>query len=211
MNIQFKLLDFTKAKFLRLSLLTLVIVLAGCTIIEPQPPARVIEPQITLPERVEHEQSYGSIRVLRPESDQTRDSRQILVRRNDSSLQVLPRHLWLEKAPDLLRSVMLDSFRQSGPFDDAAVGGSADWILSTTLRRFEAVDFGDGSYGVEIELFLRLIQQQTGRPLLSRSIQIERASAGNQAEALINAFEQAIEAMLAELHRWLFEGARLTE
>lgn len=211
MSIQFKLLDSAKAKFLRLSLLTLVIVLAGCTIIEPQPPGRVIEPQITLPERVKHEQSYGSIRVLRPESDQTRDSRQILVRRDDSSLQALPQHLWLEKAPDLLRSVMLDSFRRSGPFDDAATGGSADWILTTSLRRFEAVDYGDGSYGVEIELFVRLIQQQTGRPLLSRFIQIERSSAGNQPNDWITSFEQALSQTLIELTDWLSEGAALTE
>ena len=211
MSIQCRLIDSAKAKFLRLSLLTLVIVLAGCTIIEPQPPARVIEPQVNLPERVEHEQSYGSIRVLRPESDQTRDSRQILVRRDDSSLQALPQHLWLEKAPDLLRSVMLDTFRRSGPFDDAATGGSADWILSTSLRRFEAVDNGNGSYGVEIELFVRLIQQQTGRPLLSRSIQIERSSAGNQPDDWITAFEQALSQTLTELTDWLSEGAALTE
>ena len=211
MSIQFKLLDSAEAKFLRLSLLTLLIVLAGCTILEPQPPARVIEPQVTLPERVEREQSYGSIRVLRPESDQTRDSRHILVRRNDSSLQALPQYLWLEKAPDLLRSVMLDSFRRSGPFDDAAAGGSADWILSTTLRRFEAVDNGNGSYGVEIELFVRLIQQQTGRPLLSRSIQIERSSASNQPDDWITAFEQALSQTLTELTDWLSEGAALTE
>ena len=211
MSMRSKPLSRARAKFLPLILLTLMGFFAGCTIIEPQPPARVIEPQITLPTPVESEQSYGRIRVLRPEADQTRDSRQILVRRGDSSLQTLPQYLWLENAPDLLRSIMLDSFRQSGPFDDAAAAGPADWILSTTLRRFEAVDSGDGRYGVEIELFVRLIRQQTGQPVLSRSIQIERASSSNQPDDWITSFEQALSQMLMELSDWLGEGAALTE
>ncbi|MEM1081018.1 MAG: ABC-type transport auxiliary lipoprotein family protein [Pseudomonadota bacterium] len=185
--------------------------IASCSIIEPRPPSRVIEPQIDLPEPIERSADYGSIIVLRPESDQTRDGRQILVRRNDSSLQVLPQYLWIEKVPDMLRSIMLDSFRYAGPFNDAAPGGPADWILHSTLRRFEAVDLGNGNVDVDIQLYLRLIEQRSGRPTLSRTLRVERASTGRDPGDLITAFELAMEDLLVELNNWLVEGAALTD
>lgn len=183
---------------------------SGCRLLEPAPPARVVEPQVEWPAPIASQAQHGTLRVMRPEADLTRDARQILVRRDDASLQRIPRYLWLEKSPDLLRSLVLDSVRRAGPFDDAAASGPADWVLSTTLRRFEGVD-SDGRYGVQIQLFARLIDQPSGSTVASRLFEIEQPSRDNTPASFIAAFEQALSSLMLDLSNWLAEHSTLTD
>ena len=189
----------------------LALILGACSIITPKPPSRVIDPQVEAATTIEVNPQYGTLRILRPKTDQTRDSRQILVRRADSSLQVLPRHLWLEKTPDMLRTIMLNHFHQSGPFIDAHVGGPADWLLDTRIRSFEAVDLADGRVEVNIELFARLIEQRSGQVKNSRTLTVSIPSQSSEPEQIILAFERGLSEWTAQLADWLTQGVPLTD
>ena len=186
-----------------------VLWLGACTILETQPPSRVIEPQIEFSQtRSSANGKAGSVRILRPSTDQTRDSRRILVRRADSSLQMLPQHLWLDKTPDMLRSLMLRSLQTAGTFADVHTGGPADWLLSTEIRRFEAVDTDNGAIRTEIELHLRLLNQHSGRIVVSHNVRAESASDSQDTADIIRAFEQSLAEAMAELADWAVEATQ---
>ena len=190
---------------LRLTALSLVLMLAGCTILETQPPARVIEPQIALPEARAIEPALGTVRVLRPTTDQTRDSRRMLVRRADSTLQLLSNHLWLDSVPDLLRGLIVRSLEHSNAFTDAHTGGPSQWLLASEIRRFEAADLGTGSVTVEIDLQLRLLQQNSGEIVARHSLKTEARASSSDAADIVRAFEQALNQAMLDLTDWTVE------
>jgi len=148
-----------------------------------------------------------SVQIQRPVADQMRDSDRVLVRRTASRLQVYPGSAWLDSAPEMLQSLIIQAFADSQRFSGVGRSGGirTRYGLSTELRNFEAVDQGDG-LRVDISLLANLVHQRTGRSLAGQTFSKSAEVSGPGVDALVGAFEQALSNLLPELLAWVLEA-----
>lgn len=196
-----------------LALAAAAVLVAGCMLARSADPRVVIAPQIDMPVAADWPEVEWALRVQRPRTDRMRDSDRIMVRVGDSQLQPYPGAAWLEDLPDMVQSLMIEAFEDSGRF--AAIGRSgairSPLSLATDIRRFEAVDTGDGRLGVALSVQARLIHQASGRVQASRKFTRRLEVQGDGIEGLVPAFENAMSGLFAELTGWLLEQGEMRE
>lgn len=189
------------------ALVVVAVLVAGCMLARSADPRTVIAPQVDVPVAADWPQVEWALRVQRPRTDRMRDSDRIMVRVGDSQLQPYPGAAWLEDLPDMVQSLMIEAFEDSGRF--AAIGRSgaisSPLSLATDIRRFEAVDTGDGPLEVALSVQARLIHQASGRVQASRKFTRRLEVQGTGIEGLVPAFETAMSGLFADLAGWLLE------
>lgn len=193
------------------SALLIALSLAACELGGPSVPVTIVAPQIDLEPQSQWPEVDWSLQVRRPEADRMRDSERILIRTGSSQLQTYPAVAWLDNAPDMLQALMIHALDDSGRF--AAVGRPgnlrARFALATELRRFEGVDDHASAMTVELVVQSNLIDQRSGAVVASRTFRVSEPAGGNQLDALVPAFERAIQNYFEGLIDWvLVEGQR---
>jgi len=150
-----------------------------------------------------------SVQIQRPVADQMRDSDRVLVRRTASRLQVYPGAAWLDSAPEMLQSLIIQAFADSQRFSGVGRSGGirTRYGLSTELRNFEAVDQGDG-LRIDISLLANLVHQRTGRSVAGQTFSKSAEVSGPGVDALVGAFEQALSDLLPELLTWVLQAGK---
>lgn len=119
---------------------------------------------------------------------------------------------WTGTAPHLVGSLLLDSFERSGRIPAVgreASGLAADFRLKSDLVDFEAV-YGTAAAPprVRVVLDVKLVEPAGGRILAVRRIAAEVPASADRMPAIVSAFDQALQKVLAETVTWtLREGA----
>jgi len=80
--------------------------------------------------------------VIEPTATAAVDTNQIAVQPTPLRVQYLPEAGWVDRAPLIVQSLLIESFENSGRV--SAVGGSAiglraDYIIATNIREFQAL------------------------------------------------------------------------
>lgn len=187
----------------------MVLVLSACVLGRPSTPVAVIAPQVDSGLYRDGPTVDWALQVRRPLADRMRDSEQILIRTGTSRLQPYPAASWLDNAPDMLQALMVQTLSDSGRFAGVGRAGNlrSRFALATELRHFEGVDDGSGELSVELLIQASLIDQRSGSVAASRSFRIREPVAGRQLDALVPAFERAMQRYFDELLGWvLAEG-----
>lgn len=192
----------------RLTCAALVVaLLAGCALGRPGPAVKVIAPEVDSPA------SAGAgipaaVAVVRPQTDRTRDSDRILVRKGHI-LMPYAGAVWLDRMPDMVQALLVESLDGSGGY--AAVGRHgdlrADYRLITEIRRFEALDVGGAGLTVHLEMQTGLVAQVDREIIDSRRFSQRVPVSGKSLDALVAGFEQAMTGMFAEVNDWALETA----
>ena len=182
--------------------------LSACSLGGKAVPLTVIEPQLD-PIVIEGLAPVDwSIEVPRPITDQTRDSDRLIVRRSGGRLQFYPGVSWVDSLPDMVRTLLVQSFIDSTTVAGAARSGiRARFALATELRRFELVDDGNGRR-VELVITARLIDREGGA---TAAVQTFRSTARPDSTALpgtIEAFEAALTEFAGGLIEWSAEAGK---
>lgn len=202
---------FAAARWPALALLCLA--LSGCLLSRQSTPVTVLAPTV----RVEPDPAWPavdwSLQVYRPRADAMRDSARVLVRPAPSQLQVYKGAAWLASAPDLVQSVLLHAFEDSGRIGAVVPAGAVRgrYALHSELRRFEAVDDGSGRLGVEVELQVKLVLVRNAQVLASASLSQRLEADGKGLPALTRAFEQALTALSVEVIGWTLAQGQAAE
>lgn len=132
----------------------------------------------------------------------------ILVTPTPLQAAYLPGARWVDGAPALVQTLLVQSLQSSGAFRlvSRAPGGLyPDYTLMTELRAFQAEPAPEGgaAYVVRIALTLTLVREADGVPVASRNVEA-RAGAGSDAPLVIAAaFDAAMGQVLRESVGWL--------
>jgi len=191
---------------LTLGLILGSVMLNGCSIGGKPVVLTVIEPQLASTEMVEGQAVDWALEVKRPLADQMRDSDRVVVRRVNSQLQLYPGLVWIDAAPDLYQSLLIESLRESQKFTGVGRSGNlrAPFSLVTELRRFDVVDDGQGER-VEIIIAAMIIDQRTGKARGHHTFRHQAAIAGRGATGVVQAFEESLEESIASTIEWLID------
>jgi len=128
-----------------------------------------------------------------------------------SSLEVrfLPRARWVDRAPLIVQSLLIESYENSGKVDavgSSAIGLRADYLVVPDIREFQAVlptDAGeDAALQAHVRLNIKVVNDDFDRIIASRSIERVRTSASDAPTDIVAAFDDALGAVMKEAVEW---------
>lgn len=180
---------------------------SGCMLARQSSPIAILAPQLSVAPAPDWPSVHWSLTIDRPRSDALRDSSRVLVSVPPSQLEVFPGAGWLEPAPDLVQSILLRGFEDSGQIKAVGRDGTqrSRFRLNSELRRFEAVD-RTGNFTVDVELQVRLILARTGQVLDSANFRHATPAEGRSIDGLTAAFESALEQVTVKVIGWTLQA-----
>lgn len=183
-------------------LLAFVATVGGCAALVPKPaPATFdLEAPTSFPA------SIGSTNVQFAITEPTvvgaLDSERIVVRPMPTEITYLGKVQWSDRAPKLVQARLIDSFRNTGRVRSVGMPGGAvtnDIGLVTDLESFQV----DAETGLaEVSIAVRIVSDQSGRVIASRTFTATQAVAGNKADDMVAAMNGAFGKVAVEIVVW---------
>lgn len=194
----------------RTALLASLLGLGGCLLTGKTTPVKVFSPVVQIQPQDHWPQVDWQLMVVRPSADQMHDSQRILVRPEPSRLQVYGGSSWSESLPDMLHSMLLRAFEDSGRIHAVTRQSSsmrARFGLILDVRAFEAVYDEDANPAVDIQIHAKLIHASTTRVVSARTFRHWQRSNGTDVSSVVDAFTLGTRDFVEELVGWtLIEG-----
>ncbi len=131
----------------------------------------------------------------------------ILVKPNRLQAAYLPAARWVEPAPVLIQTLLVQSMQASGAFrlvGRTALGLYPDTTLVTEIRAFEAEPGPPGGppYTVRVALTLALVRETDGAILATRNLEASAPAASVDPLVVAAAFDAATRSVLREAVAW---------
>ena len=201
-------------KPLRLPYLVAVAALAlsACGIVPKKQPLTLFAPEMQVAADPAWPSVSWNLQVPRPHADELLDSPRIVVRPSPGELQVYKGAVWAQPAPDLLHSMVLRDFEDSGRIAGVSRRGAGlpgDYELLLDLRRFQS-SYGDGATPrVEVQVSAKLVSIRTNAVVANRVFAHDAAAQATDVASVARAFDGALSAASHDVVGWtLIEGQR---
>ena len=154
----------------------------------------------------------ASLRVNRPTANPGLDSPQIILVESDRRMSFFTASRWPAPASNMLEMLAVEKLRASGTWASVADSTSAfpsDYVLQTTIRRFEA-DYTGGETAPEVRVVLDcIVGKREGREVVANFLATGSAQAtANRMSAVVPAFEAATNAALDSMAAKTAEAVR---
>jgi cholesterol transport system auxiliary component len=191
-------------------LLASLVGLGGCVLTRQTNPMQIYAPVVQIQAEDHWPQVEWQLIVVRPSADQMHDSPRILVRPEPTRLQVYRGASWSDSMPDMLHSILLRAFEDSGRIEAVTRQSTslrARFALTLDIRAFEAVYDGEPNPAIDIQVHAKLIHASTTRVVAARSFRHWQRSAGTDTGSVVAAFSAAMREFTSDLVGWtLVEG-----
>ncbi|NOC82899.1 MULTISPECIES: ABC-type transport auxiliary lipoprotein family protein [unclassified Ruegeria] len=134
---------------------------------------------------------------------------QIAIQPTPFQVQYLPRARWVDRAPLIVQTLLIESFENSGKV--AAVGRStvglrADYVIAPDLREFQGIVVADPENGdkirIEVRMNIKVIDEYDDKIIASNSFQENVVAASDQTSDLIKAFDLALGRAMRDSVEW---------
>lgn len=150
--------------------------------------------------------------VEEPTSPKAIDTDRIAIRPATLVMEYFPGVKWTDRAPALVQTLLVESFENSGKIVGVgrrAIGLIGDYILTSELREFEAINDGSGVTRAVVRMVLKLVRQSSGN-IVASSTQAESVESASDAPSdVVVAFDTALGKVLKRSVSWvLIEGAK---
>ena len=200
----------TRGRFRRIgaTLLAATVLAAGCdTAFLPgsSEPAQlyVLTPKSTYPEDLP--MVDWQLTVELPIAQAGLNVARIALRRSPITLEYYARANWIDTAPIMVQTLLVESFENSGKI--VSVGRQSislrpDYVLITDLREFQAEYFTDGPPEIRVRLNAKLVKMPERVIIGTRTVQRPARSRGTDLESVIAAFNTALGRVLKEIVVW---------
>lgn len=131
----------------------------------------------------------------------------IAVRPTPFKVQYFPDARWVDRAPPLVQTMLLESFENTGKVGAVgrqAIGLNADFTLVSDLREFQAElkDGADDSLTVVVHLNTKIVQEPQGHIIASRSFKEEVPVETDDMEVIVGAFDTALGRAMGDAVEW---------
>lgn len=189
------------------------VTLAACSDVIGPPPAPklyVLRPQLPAPQSGPKVGWALSIQV--PDATAALDTSRIAILRPPTGMDYYADAAWSDHATILVQSALLEAFEASRRIEAVARDSDAihaDYILGSDLRDFEArYATADGAPTAMVRLDVRLLKA-LNRDLIGRTeFSREVPAAANSVEAAVEALDEAIAGVLADVVNWTLAAPR---
>ncbi len=134
---------------------------------------------------------------------------QIAVQPTPLQVQYLARARWVDRAPLIVQTLLVESFENSGKV--AAVGRStvglrADYVIVPDLREFQGIVVSEADNSsnirVEVRMNIKIIDEFEDKIIASSSFQENVVSASDQTADLVTAFDTALGRTMRDAVEW---------
>ena len=186
--------------------LGLVFGLGGCAslLTDPPKPLYQLTPKSTFPPGLPRLE--GQLLIDVPLAPSGLDTRRIALTHSPVSLDYFADGEWTDSAPRLVQTALLESFENSHTvtaLDRQTIGLSADVVLKSELRHFEAVyDSANAPPQVWVVLNARLIKMPERRVVAEQSFEARYPATDNKLPAIVTAFDEALGKIMKEVVTW---------
>jgi cholesterol transport system auxiliary component len=143
--------------------------------------------------------------VATPEADEAFDTERIALTRGASTLDYFADAAWTDRVPELIQELLIRRFEDSGAIVAVARDTEAlraDYLLQTELRDFEARYAGAGAPTVLARIEARLVRMPAREIMAHLTVDPSAPAAGDDAESVVQAFDQALGAALDQILAW---------
>lgn len=131
----------------------------------------------------------------------------ILIRPHPLQAAYLPDGKWAEETPIMLQTLLVRSFEDSNAFRYVGrrpLGASGDYALLTEVTDFQAEAGPDGkTASIRLRLTARLVREDDAQVIASRSFTQISAVGSTETLALVEGFNTANQALLADVTKWV--------
>lgn len=147
--------------------------------------------------------------VAEPTATAAVSSDRISVQPSPLELKHLPGARWVDRAPVIIQSLLIESYENSGRVDAvgrSAIGLSADYVIVTDVREFQARVPPGAPEGAPLEVIVRLNIKivYTGLDRIIGSNSFERivTTASDETQDVVAAFDEALGATMRNAVEW---------
>ena len=144
-----------------------------------------------------------ALAVARPRAPAALDTDRLAVVKPGLGFDYFAGIRWAEPAPSMLQQLLVQALAADGRFATTVAAPSrvpTELLLDVELRRFEAVDAGEGQAPrVDVEIQARLVDLRDRRRVGSFSAVASTTASERRRPALIRAFQQATDAAVGTL------------
>ena len=153
-----------------------------------------------------------SLTVIRPYSAGILDSNRIAVRPEAQILQVYQGAHWSDPLPDLVQSVLVERFEDSGLIASVSrqnSGVPAEVALLIDIRQFESV-YAPGAKlpDAVIRLHAKVLEYPSNRVIAVRTFDARVRPASKEIPDVVQAFEQGLDAITRDVLSWTLANGR---
>ena len=144
----------------------------------------------------------STLQVLRPLAAPGLDTDQIALLRDAQRLDYFAASRWPAALPDLVQTLAIDALRAAGRFravQPDATAFAADAMLQIEIRHCEVVYAAEGAPAVHVQLLATLGHQGDRSLVSSATAQSEVQAAANRMQAVVAAFQEAVNRALTQL------------
>lgn len=170
----------------------------------PSPQLYTLSPQFSAIDSVPR--ASWTVSVAAPATVDSLDSQRIALTRPPTQMDYFANAAWTDRAPVLVQGLLVEAFERSGKIVSVAresEGLSADYVLQTDLRDFEAVyDQGNAPPNVTVRIEAKLIKYPDRTITADTEITRQARASANDMNSIVEAFDQATQAAVSEVARW---------
>ncbi|MDH3662278.1 MAG: ABC-type transport auxiliary lipoprotein family protein [Alphaproteobacteria bacterium] len=208
-------MDMTKRRLLNFAAaLPALLAIPGCQLVGSGPPPREfrLTPKSSFSDQLQ--KVDWSLGVSLPRADRSIDTDRIVRLTGGIELEPYANVAWANRPTPMIQTLILQSFQNSGAIDlvvDDRSDIRPDMVLRTALREFQAEHVDAGPPEIRVALDARLLEMPKRKVLDSEIFDRTVVAVGNNIEAIIAAFDQALGKALKALVEWTLttgEGAR---
>ncbi len=147
--------------------------------------------------------------VEEPTASAAVNTDQIAVQPNPLQIQYLPNSRWVDRAPLIVQTLLIESFENSnrvGAVGRSSVGLRADYVIVTDLREFQAyVPEGDGTdtaLRVIVRLNVKIVEALDDKIIASQSFREIAMSNSDAPLDLVSAYDEALGDAMRDAVEW---------
>lgn len=145
--------------------------------------------------------------VEEPTAASSVNTDRIAVRPNPFQVQYFPRARWVDRAPLMVQTRLVESFENTGKVASVgrqAIGLSSDFTLVSELREFEAIasEGESGTFRILVRLNVKIVKEPEGLIVASQSFgETARTKSGDILD-VVAAFDEALGRTMRDAVAW---------
>lgn len=143
--------------------------------------------------------------VALPVADAALNTARIALRHNPVSLEYYARANWVDTAPRMIQTLLVESFENSASIVSIgrqSVTLRADYSLLTDLREFQAEYIDGGPPRIRIRLNAKLVRMPQRDILATETFEFVEPATSSDLEAVVVAFDVALGKTLKRIVEW---------
>ena len=190
------------------SLLPLLLVLGGCASMLPgadRNPPQLYELRPTGSFSANLPRIRAQLLIETPTATASLRSSRIAIKTQPTKLDYLADSEWTDLATNLMQTLLVESFDNSGRVAGVARQGSGlrtDFLLKSDLREFHAEMYTGSPARIRIRIQVRLVRWNDRDIVASRTFEAAELLAGESAEAIVTGFDAAADGVLKQIVEW---------